>query len=137
MESNNLITFVSLALTLVVCDFHTQLLHAQDIQTDTSIHYDEPITIINQVFPKYPPSALKDSIEGQVLIKSLVNEEGNVDSVWVSKSVRHDLDSAACEAASKRTFTPATVSGKLVKTMIIQCFRFKCRGLPGKKDIKG
>jgi len=87
--------------------------------------YDEPITFIKQVHPEaYPPSALKDSIQGQVLINSFVNENGLVDSVWVYKSLRYDLDSVAMVAAKRSIFTIPKIKGKPAKAVLTQCFTF-------------
>ena len=114
---------------LILIHYHP--VFSQSIQKpDTAIEYDEPLRIIKDVQPTYPPSALRDSIEGKVLIDALVNEHGLVDSVWVFQSVRKDLDSAALQAAKKRVFSPPKLNGKFVKGTFLQCYRFLCRKRP-------
>jgi periplasmic protein TonB len=43
----------------------------------------------------YPPKAVKDGIEGRVVIKMLVRKNGKIDSVKIMRSVRNDIDKEA------------------------------------------
>ena len=44
---------------------------------------------------KYPESALKDSVQGKVIVRFLVKGTGVIDSVSITHSVRRDLDKEA------------------------------------------
>lgn len=63
--------------------------------------------------PKYPPSAYRAGIQGEVVLIVSVDASGNVTDVSVEKSSRNrDLDRAAMEAARKWRFNPAVVNGQ-------------------------
>jgi len=50
---------------------------------------------------KYPASALRDSVQGRVMTKFIVNKNGKVTNVETFKGVRRDLDSFCVWAISK------------------------------------
>jgi periplasmic protein TonB len=61
-----------------------------------------------QVKPRYPDSARRQGIEGTVIIKAYVTEQGRVQQVQVEQSTGHrDLDQAAVEAVGRWRFEPA------------------------------
>jgi periplasmic protein TonB len=61
-----------------------------------------------QVKPRYPDSARRRGVEGTVIIKAYVTEQGRVDQVQVEQSAGHtDLDDAAVEAVGRWRFEPA------------------------------
>ncbi|AAO27917.1 TonB family protein [Xylella fastidiosa subsp. fastidiosa] len=63
--------------------------------------------------PKYPPTALRAGIQGEVVLIIDVDADGNVTNVSVEKSSRNrDLDRAAIDAASKWKFNPSVINGK-------------------------
>ncbi|WP_066098707.1 energy transducer TonB [Xanthomonas massiliensis] len=63
--------------------------------------------------PKYPPSAFRAGIQGEVILIIDVDASGNVTNVSVEKSSRNrDLDRAAMEAARRWKFNAAMVDGK-------------------------
>jgi TonB family protein len=52
--------------------------------------------------PQYPPSALRDGIEGSVMVGILFNSCGNVRDAWIQQSSgSHELDRAALTQAFK------------------------------------
>jgi periplasmic protein TonB len=61
-----------------------------------------------QVKPRYPDSARRRGIEGTVIVKAYVTEQGRVEQVQVEQSAGHaDLDRAAVEAVGRWRFEPA------------------------------
>jgi periplasmic protein TonB len=61
-----------------------------------------------QVKPRYPDSARRRGIEGTVIVKAYVTEQGRVEQVQVEQSAGHaDLDQAAVEAVGRWRFQPA------------------------------
>jgi periplasmic protein TonB len=61
-----------------------------------------------QVKPRYPDSARRRGVEGTVMIKAYVTEQGRVEQVQVEQSAGHaDLDAAAVEAVGRWRFEPA------------------------------
>ena len=73
------------------------------------IQVEEMPEVIHKVETKYPPSALKDSIEGKVFLKVLVSEQGDVKKAVVVKGSREDLNNAAIEAGKGWKFKPALI----------------------------
>jgi TonB family protein len=65
--------------------------------------------------PAYPPIAARQRVGGVVILDVLVDENGNVQSVTVLRSVRADIDAAAVGAARNWRFTPGTKDGVRVK----------------------
>lgn len=77
---------------------------------------DEPIVpfyilsekpeIIKSVNPKYPDLARKKKIQGRVVVKVLINEQGNVEKVEIIESPDPMLSEATIEAAKEWKFKP-------------------------------
>ena len=64
----------------------------------------------------YPASAMKESIEGQVLIQVIVNEEGQITQPRVLKSLGQGCDQEALRLISKMPdWIPGSKQGKAVK----------------------
>ncbi len=77
------------------------------------------------VEPEYPPFAKKAEIEGQVLLRFLVNEEGRVIDIKIVKSLNELLNAAAIKAVSKWRYSPARQRDKPVKVWVVQPVRFE------------
>ena len=61
-----------------------------------------------QVKPRYPESARRQGVEGTVLLKVRVTEQGRVEAVQLERSTGHqDLDQSAIEAVRRWHFEPA------------------------------
>jgi periplasmic protein TonB len=61
-----------------------------------------------QVKPRYPDSARRKGIEGTVVVKAYITEQGRVEQVQVEQSAGHsDLDQSAVEAVGRWSFQPA------------------------------
>lgn len=64
--------------------------------------------LIHQIQPEYPAKAKKQGIEGKVIIKSLIDKEGNTVKAIVAKSSgTASLDDAAKKAAMNYRYKPA------------------------------
>lgn len=74
---------------------------------------------------KYPESAKKANIEGKVLVKAIIDENGNVANASIEKSANDDLDKAALNAIRATKFTPAEKDGKIVKSEVVIPILFK------------
>jgi protein TonB len=88
----------------------------------------EPVPVNMADFKKnigYPPQAKEAGIEGKVLLKVLVDKEGNVEKHMVLKS-KHQLLTDACVAQLKTLkFTPAIQAGKPTKFWVVVPVDFK------------
>jgi TonB family protein len=68
--------------------------------------------------PSYPPSALKDRMAGEVAMEGVVDENGRVQSVRVTRSLRADLDDSAVATLKTWRFEPARKDGQAVPARI-------------------
>ncbi len=74
----------------------------------------------------YPERAHRKNIEGRVLIKFVVNEDGSITDCEVAQSVSPDLDNAALSVVkSLPTWQPGTQNGKKVKVYFTLPIVFK------------
>ena len=110
-------TLFSLLLFFFVLGFNSL---AQDKQP-------EPIGGIEEMIKNvvYPISAKEAGIQGKVLVKTIIDENGNVTETSILKSVNEDCDKAAMDAIKKTKFTPGTKDNKPVKTEITIPIMFK------------
>lgn len=77
-----------------------------DVQRPTPLH---------QVPPVYPAQERADHVEGEVVMRAVIDEKGRVKNVGVEKSSGNgNLDRAALDALSQWTFRPATLHGEPV-----------------------
>lgn len=75
--------------------------------------------------PVYPEEARKEKLEGNVVLKIVINEQGHVQDPAVETSSGHEsLDQAALDAVSAWTFKPATLKGKPVAVFYTITIRF-------------
>jgi len=82
--------------------------------------------ILKQVTAKYPELARKAGIEGIVVVKVLVDTNGNVEDVVFLKS-HPMLDEAVLEAARQFKFKPGKQRDRFVKVWVSVPFNFKLR----------
>ncbi|MDO8550067.1 MAG: energy transducer TonB [Ignavibacteria bacterium] len=97
---------------------------------DYKIEADEmpaPVGGITAIQEKvvYPEDAKDEEIEGTVLVKTFINENGDVVWAEVLKSSNPVLDSAALSAAKEVKFTPGKLKGKNIKVQIVVPISFK------------
>ncbi|MCB9357835.1 MAG: energy transducer TonB [Calditrichaeota bacterium] len=75
----------------------------------------------------YPESALRDTIEGRVVVAVKVDSSGSVTSCQVIRSLRADLDSVVVRAMPAVAFTPAIFEGNPVATTVMIPIEFKLK----------
>lgn len=63
---------------------------------------------------EYPKKAIRDQVEGRVIIKFIVNKEGTVLDPIVVKGLRDDCDTEALKAVAASKFIPGKQKGKKV-----------------------
>ncbi len=66
---------------------------------------------IRKVDPVYDPQALREKVEGFVLLYAVIHQDGKVDSVRVVKGLNSQLDENAMNALRRWEFQPATRNG--------------------------
>lgn len=77
-----------------------------------------PPVVVKKVPPSYSDRALRFRIEGDVVLRLLVNEKGRVESVTVLEGLRYGLTEEAIRAVKKWRFEPATSGGIALSTEI-------------------
>lgn len=77
---------------------------------------------------KYPKTAKKDKLGGNVMVNFVITTQGAVDSVTVVQSVREDLDAEAVRLVRNMpTWKPATQNGKPVNARMSLPIGFQAR----------
>ena len=77
---------------------------------------------------KYPKAAIKEKIQGKVLVGFVVNKSGKVEKTRVLKSVDYDLDEEALRIVNLMPdWTPGTYNGKKVSVPFTLPINFKLR----------
>ena len=89
--------------------------------------YPEPVGGIEEMIKNviYPVAAKEAGIQGKVLVKTIIDEKGNVVETEVVQSVNADCDKAAMDAIKKTKFTPAIKDNKPVKSEVTIPVMFK------------
>ena len=83
-----------------------------------------PPVVVKHVDAVYPPSALAERKDADVVLVVTVDADGHVSKVDVAESGAADLDEAAIVAARQWIFRPATREGKPVASRIRVSFHF-------------
>jgi TonB family protein len=69
---------------------------------------------LRKVDPKYPQSAIKQRIDGEVILYAIIRKDGNVDSIQLVRGIDPVLDQNAMDALARWQFRPATRDGRTV-----------------------
>ncbi|MYD62006.1 MAG: M56 family metallopeptidase [Gemmatimonadetes bacterium] len=84
--------------------------------------------LLHSVKPVHPEEAIRDSLEGKVFLKFIVNVDGLVSDVTVLRTIGPEVfRQAAIDAISQFQFKPAEHNGKSVAVWMTQLIKF---GLP-------
>jgi len=68
--------------------------------------------------PEYPPNEKVTGIGGRVVLNVSIDDQGQVTKLEVFQSLAPAFDAAALESARKCTFTPATMNGKPLPSIV-------------------
>jgi TonB family protein len=77
-----------------------------------------PPRIIKRVDPNYSEAARKAGLEGNVILKLVVDKDGSPRNICIERSLRDDLDQNSARAVAQWRFDPATKDGEPVATWI-------------------
>ena len=70
---------------------------------------------VRKIDPKYPPTLIKEHVEGEVVLYAVIRRDGSVDSIQLVHGIDEQLDANAMEALSQWKFRPATKQGAPVE----------------------
>jgi len=106
--------------------YSAKILEQQPVfKIDTNVVIVKPIKISESV-PIYPPKAERDKIEGRVVVKLFINEEGNVENSLIDSSSGFNiLDSAAVDYSTGLKFIPAKANDKPVPIWLTIAYLYK------------
>jgi protein TonB len=87
---------------------------------------DAPVTVVRTVKPVYPPIAVRQRIEANVLLTALISETGDVLEVKVLRGdPRFGFNDSAMASVRKWKYTGPRKDGKRVRTWVPQIIQFK------------
>jgi len=70
---------------------------------------------LRKIDPKYPPTLIKERVEGEVVLYAVIRRDGSVDSIQLVRGIDEQLDANAMDALSQWKFRPATKQGTPVE----------------------
>jgi TonB family protein len=73
----------------------------------------------------YTDNALEAGAQGRVIIRFVVNENGDVEDAFIERGVHQELDDIALHAVNQLEFEPPLKDGKPVKTLMAMPLVFK------------
>jgi periplasmic protein TonB len=80
--------------------------------------------IVRRVDPDYPRMAVATRLTGTVVLECIIDRQGRVREVSVSRGSHPLLDQAAVEAVRQWEFRPGSLSGEMVETIFHLTVRF-------------
>ena len=89
------------------------------------VPFDEEPVPLQSISPLYPEFALRNKIQGTVILEVEVLKDGSVRDVRVKRSTAHSLDQAAIDAVKKVKFKPGRSGGKPVDVLLVVPVEFK------------
>lgn len=89
---------------------------------------DERPSVVRGVRPEYPDKARRRNIEGRVLVRVLIDTQGQPrDCAVQSAEPAGMFEDAAVSAACRHRFLPGRIAGRSVMTVVILPFSFVLR----------
>ena len=73
-----------------------------------------PPRVRRKVDPCYPSEALRERVEGVVVVYGIIRADGRVEDAVVMKGANHAIDKAALDAFSSSLFEPGRKNGRPV-----------------------
>jgi TonB family protein len=70
---------------------------------------------LRKIDPKYPPTLIKEHVEGEVVLYAVIRRDGSVDSIQLVRGIDEQLDANAMDALSQWKFRPAAKQGAPVE----------------------
>ena len=92
------------------------------------LDYDTPPVMTKAVTPMYPDLARDMRVEGKVILKALILEDGTLGGIEVIESVHPMLLDQAVTALRQCEFKPARKNGEPVRATLIVPFIFELEG---------
>jgi periplasmic protein TonB len=81
--------------------------------------------VVKEVRPTYSPEAMKAKVQGEVVLKTIVNQKGEPTDIRVVRSLEESLDKEAVKALSRWVFAPGRRNGDPVRVEVEVMLTFK------------
>lgn len=82
---------------------------------------------IEKADPKYPPDAIKEHVDGEVVLYAIIRKDGSVDSIQLVKGIDPRLDRNAMDALARWKFKPGARDGVPVDLEAVVQIPFRFR----------
>jgi TonB family protein len=83
--------------------------------------------LLSKVDPKYPPTQIKQHVDGEVVLYAIIRTDGSVDSIQLVHGIDPQLDKNSMEALARWVFRPAMRDGQPVELEAVVHIPFKFR----------
>jgi periplasmic protein TonB len=80
---------------------------------------------LKKVDPKYPPTAVAERVQGEVVLYAVIRRDGSVDSIQLVRGIDKELDGNAMKALAQWQFRPAAKQGVTVELEAIVHIPFR------------
>ena len=83
--------------------------------------------LLHEVKPQYTGNAMRSKVQGNAELEAIVERDGFVGPIRITKTLDHELDIQAIRAVRQWLFTPASIDGEPVRCRvnIVMTFRLK------------
>ena len=81
--------------------------------------------VVKEVRPRYSPEAMRDKVQGEVVLKAVVNLKGEPTDIRVVQSLEESLDTEAVKALTGWRFEPGRRDGDPVRVEVEIKLTFK------------
>lgn len=100
---------------------------ADDIEKRLAVKDDDltPPWPKTKVDPKYVPDAIREKVEGEVVLYGVIREDGQLRELQVLRSLDERLDQSALSAIAQWVFEPARKGGKTVPVEVLVKIPFR------------
>jgi protein TonB len=86
-----------------------------------------PPTVLKQVTPKYTADAMRQRIQGVVVLEVVISRDGVPTAIRVTRSLDPGLDGEAIAAAREWRFTPGRIGDMPVDVLVTILLDFNVR----------
>jgi protein TonB len=89
---------------------------------------DEGVTpprVVKEGRPTYSPEAMRKKVQGEVVLKTIVNQKGDPTEIRIVQSLEESLDKEAVKALARWLFEPGRRNGDPVRVEVEVRLTFK------------
>ncbi len=104
---------------------------------DPAATVTKPPQLLVSPEPIYPEDAIRDGVEGDIVLQLDIDANGHVSAVQVVTPAGHGFDEAAVEAAKQFVFSPAELDGKPIAVRVNYTHHFLLQPKPPVTPAEG